>query len=183
MRARYSLVRSCAATYGVPTGFPAQHDVAISRQSSPGREHCVTEHFPGSYELRLRVEPKEIDEQGHVSNVVYVQWMQDAAWAHWRAVASAEAQATVAWAAMRHEIDYDRPALLGDEILVRTWVGPASGLTFERRTEIYRVADMQLLVHAKTLWCPIDPQTLKPKRVSAEVRRQFSSDAAGVRHS
>ena len=41
-----------------------------------------------SYELRLRVEPSHIDEQGHVSNVVYVQWMQDAAWAHWKAVAT-----------------------------------------------------------------------------------------------
>ena len=130
---------------------------------------------PTSHELRLRVEPAHIDEQGHVSNVVYVQWMQDAAWAHWRAVASAEAQASVAWAAMRHEIDYDAPALLGDEILVRTWVGALTGLTFDRRTEIYRLPDRRLLAHARTLWCPIDPQTLRPKRVSAEVRAQFSA--------
>ena len=128
-----------------------------------------------SYELTLRVAAAHIDEQGHVSNVVYVQWMQDAAWAHWKAIASPEAQASIGWAVMRHEIDYDAPALPGDEILVHTEVGPASGLTFERRTWIYRLPDRKPLLHARTLWCPIDPKTLRPKRVPADVRAQFSA--------
>ena len=35
---------------------------------------------------------------------------------------------------LRHEIDYKTPATLRDEIVLRTWVGKATRLTFERFT-------------------------------------------------
>jgi acyl-CoA thioester hydrolase len=62
--------------------------------------------------------------------------VQDVATAHWRALASAKAQQRIGWVVLRHEIDYKAPACLGDEILLRTWVGKATRLTFERFTEI-----------------------------------------------
>jgi acyl-CoA thioester hydrolase len=55
-----------------------------------------------------------------------------------------------------------------------TWVGEATRLTFERFTEIRRKSDGRLLSQARTLWCPIDAQTGRPVRVSADVRAQFS---------
>jgi acyl-CoA thioester hydrolase len=76
---------------------------------------------------------------------------------------------------LRHEIDYKTPATLDDEIVLRTWVGKATRLTFERFTEIRRKSDHQLFSQARTLWCPIDVQTGRPMRVSAEVREQFST--------
>lgn len=102
--------------------------------------------------------------------------MQDIALAHWRTVASPDAQATLGWVALRHEIDYLRPALLGDEIHVKTWVGHAEGLSFERRTEIDRVSDGKPLAKARTLWCPVDLRSGRPRRVSAEIRAQFSAE-------
>jgi acyl-CoA thioester hydrolase len=59
-------------------------------------------------------------------------------------------------------------------VVLRTWVGKATRLTFERFTEILRDRDGRLLSEARTLWCPIDAQTGRPVRVSAEVRAQFS---------
>lgn len=129
---------------------------------------------PASFEQRRRVEASDLDDQAHVNNVVYVQWVHDIALAHWRTVASAEAQATLGWVALRHEIDYLRPAVLGDEIRVHTRVGPAVGLSFERHTEIRRGADDSLLAKARTLWCPVDLRTGRPRRVSAGIRAQFS---------
>lgn len=117
----------------------------------------------------------DIDEQNHVNNTVYLRWVQDVATAHWRAIASPEAQATIGWIVLRHEIDYKAPAMLGDEIVLRTWVGKASRLTFERFTEIRRQRDRQLLSQARTLWCPINEQTGRPTRVPAEVHTQFST--------
>ena len=76
---------------------------------------------------------------------------------------------------LRHEIDYKAPATLDDEIVLRTWVGKASRLTFERFTEIRRKNDDQLLAQARTLWCPINAQTGRPTRVSEDVRKQFST--------
>jgi acyl-CoA thioester hydrolase len=127
------------------------------------------------FEMIIPVLPGDIDEQNHVNNTVYLRWIQDVATAHWRAVASPKAQETISWVVLRHEIDYKGPATLGDEMVLRTWVGKATRLTFERFTEIRRNRDGRLLSEARTLWCPIDAPTGRPVRVSEEVRSRFST--------
>jgi acyl-CoA thioester hydrolase len=126
------------------------------------------------FEMTVSVSPNDIDEQNHVNNTVYLRWVQEVATAHWRAVATPEAQKAIGWVVLRHEIDYKTPAGLENKVLLRTWVGKASRLTFERFTEIHRTSDRQLLSKARTLWCPINAQTGRPMRVPAEVRAQFS---------
>lgn len=126
------------------------------------------------FELSIPVQPADIDELGHVNNVVYLRWVQEAAVAHWRAAATAAQQATVAWVVLRHEIDYKRAARMGEEVIARTWVGTASTHSFERHTEIVRATDRSLLARARTLWCPIDKQSGRPIRVDPEVRERFS---------
>jgi acyl-CoA thioester hydrolase len=122
----------------------------------------------------MAVLPEDIDEQNHVNNAVYLRWIQEVATAHWCAVAPADAQENIGWVVLRHEIDYKTPACLGDEIVLRTWVGKSTRLRFERFTEIRRSGDDRLLSNARTLWCPINTQTARPVRVPAEVREQFS---------
>lgn len=124
--------------------------------------------------MAVSVQPDDIDGQNHVNNTVYLRWVQDVANAHWKSLAGADAQETIGWVVVRHEIDYKMPANLGDEIVLRTWVGQASRLKFERFTEIKRKADGRLLAQARTLWVPIDANTGKPTRVSADVRARFS---------
>ena len=126
------------------------------------------------FELPIRVEPADIDELGHVNNVTYVRWVQEAAVAHWTAVAPAAAQARLLWVVLRHEIDYKQAAHLGEDIVARTWVGAATRVRFERHTEILRVTDRSVLARARTVWCPIDAGTRRPTAVTAEVRAQFS---------
>jgi acyl-CoA thioester hydrolase len=126
------------------------------------------------FELPIQVLADDIDELGHVNNVVYLRWVQDAAVAHWRAAATPAMQAEVVWVAVRHEIDYKRPAMPGDALIARTWVGPAGRRSFERHTEIVRASDARLLAQARTIWCPVDPVTLKATDVSAAVRERFS---------
>jgi acyl-CoA thioester hydrolase len=126
------------------------------------------------FEISVSVMPEDIDGQNHVNNTVYLRWIQDVATAHWQAIASSEAQESIGWVVLRHEIDYKAPACLGDDVLLRTWVGKASRLTFERFTETLRKSDGQLLSKARTLWCPINAQTGRPVRVPVKVREQFS---------
>lgn len=126
------------------------------------------------YKLEVPVRPEDIDEQNHVNNTVYLRWVQEIAVAHWRSLASAEEQDLVSWVVLRHEIDYKTPAGRGDKVELTTWVGKASRLTFERFTEIRRRSDGQLLSKARTLWCPVDPKSGRPVRVSPELRAQFS---------
>src|SRR6266511_663561 len=103
------------------------------------------------FEMIVPVLPGDIDEQNHVNNTVYLRWVQDVATAHWRAIASSEAQEAIGWGVVRHESDYETPATLDDEIVLHTWVGKATRLTFERFTEIRRKSDRQLLSTARTL--------------------------------
>jgi acyl-CoA thioester hydrolase len=149
-----------------PAAPPPNH---AGRPSRPG---------PERFELAIKVQEADIDQLGHVNNVVYLKWVQDAAVAHWRAVATREQQAALVWVVIRHEIDYANAARLGDDVVAQTWVGVASRRTFERHTEIRRVRDQKLLARARTLWCPIDVGTGKPARVDAEVRARFSVASA-----
>ncbi len=128
-----------------------------------------------AHEITVEVDPVDIDDLGHVNNIVYLRWMQDAATAHWRAAAPSDAVDTVAWVVRRHEIDYRHPAMPGDRIVVRTWIGAAEGLTFERLTEILRASDRRVLAEGRTLWIPVDVRSGRPTRVSEEVRRRFST--------
>lgn len=138
--------------------------------------HRTTPAAP--FELRLVVHPGDIDQLGHVNNVVYLRWVQEAAVAHWRAAAEPADQAALAWVVVRHEIDYLRAAQPDDAILARTWVGAVVGRDFERHTEIRRARDHKVLARARTLWCPVDPATGRRAEPSAAVRARFSVPVA-----
>ena len=132
------------------------------------------------FEVPITVREADIDELGHVNNVVYLRWVQEAATAHWRVLASEDERARLLWVVIRHEIDYKRPAMLGDAVVARTWVGEADGLAFERHTEIVWSADRKLLARARTLWCPIDAKTMRPVEPGEEVRARFSRKSTAL---
>ena len=74
--------------------------------------------------IELMVPDSAIDANGHVNNVVYVGWLQDAGTAHWNARFDEATRAKWSWVATRHEIDYLRGIEPGAEgVVARTWVG------------------------------------------------------------
>jgi acyl-CoA thioester hydrolase len=126
------------------------------------------------FEISIDVQPEDIDMLGHVSNIVYVRWIQEAAIAHWSTLAPRDDQEKLVWVVRRHEIDYKKAAMEGDTVLVQTWIGTASRIAFDRHTEILRASDQRLLAQARTVWCPLDRETGKPTDVSPEIRSLFS---------
>ena len=123
------------------------------------------------FEHSFVVQSEDIDRQGHVNNVRYVQWIQDVAVAHWLSRATNEQKAEITWVVLRHEVDYLRPAFENEEITASTWVGVPEGAKWERFTEIRR-AD-KILVKAKSVWCALDTKRLRPRRVDAELKETF----------
>ena len=117
------------------------------------------------------VDAVDIDEQGHVNNVAYLRWIQEVAVAHWRHAATEEMLAKYSWVVIRHEIDYKKPAFVGEEITVSTWVGEWTRATCERFTDIHRGDDQ--LVKGRTMWCMIDRATTRPARISGELMDRF----------
>ena len=114
---------------------------------------------------------EDIDTQGHVNNVAYVKWIQDVAVAHWFSVTTEEARKKHIWMVTRHEIDYKKQAFENEEIVVTTWVGEPTRISWERLTEIRR--GEYLLVKARSVWCLIDRETLKPTRITSELKKLF----------
>jgi acyl-CoA thioester hydrolase len=127
-----------------------------------------------SFELPIVVRAEDIDDLGHVNNVVYLRWMQQAASAHWVAAAGAELRGSVHWVVIRHEIDYKAPAFLGERLEVRTRVGEATAATWERLTEVRRVGDDKLLARCRSVYVALDPETSRPRRVDASLRAPFA---------
>jgi acyl-CoA thioester hydrolase len=128
------------------------------------------------FEYFHTVEANEIDEQGHANNVVYVAWMQDAALAHSAALGWTPEryhQMGMGWVARRHTIEYLRPALLGDRIVVETHVADMKKVTSTRVYRIVRRADQVVLAKAETNWAFIDYATGKPTRIPAEILRAY----------
>lgn len=125
------------------------------------------------FEQIYDVSREDIDRMGHVNNVVYLRWVQDIAVAHWMARATPEQIASILWVVVRHEIDYLRQAFDGERLAARTWVGRATAATYERHTEIARVEDDKIIVRARSVWCPVDAVTKRPRRVDAELRARF----------
>lgn len=125
-------------------------------------------------EIEIEVQTSDIDQLGHVNNVVYLKWTQEIATKHWYATASKEQKATLLWVVTRHEIDYKRPAYIEDTVITRTWVGKAERRFFERYTDFRRKSDGKLLAKVKTLWTPVDYQTKRATAVGKDVYEMFS---------
>lgn len=129
------------------------------------------------FEVPLAVKPEDIDELGHVNNVVYLRWVQDAATAHWRALATTEEQDQWLWVVLRHEIDYLAQARPGDVLVARTWVGEARGARFDRFVEILRGTDGAVLARAKTTWALLDAGSRRLARVPKELAARFQNSS------
>ena len=128
---------------------------------------------PEIFEQKLKVEKSHLDEQNHVNNVQYVQWVQDVAKAHWEARASENIQQKYFWVVVRHEIDYKKQAFLGNQILLQTYVGETSHVKSIRHVIIKNAETGKVLVEAKTTWALMDQETLKLSKISEELKRVF----------
>ena len=130
------------------------------------------------FEHAVSVSPQDIDELGHVNNVVYLRWVQEAAGAHWRTAAPAPLQAEVVWVVLRHEIDYRHAARPGDQVIATTWVGEATGTRFERFVQFTRVSDGVVLADVRSVWCPINDATGRPRRIDPALHDYFMESSS-----
>ena len=119
------------------------------------------------YQHKIEVTGDDIDELGHVNNVVYVRWVQEVASAHWEHAAPTALKTKYAWVVLRHEIDYKNPAFLKDEITGFTWVGEHHGARFDRFVRIQ--CESRVLAEAKTSWCLLDAKSFRPIRIPDEI--------------
>ncbi|MBC7767185.1 MAG: acyl-CoA thioesterase [Phycisphaerales bacterium] len=126
------------------------------------------------FSQRFPIDAADIDELGHVNNIVYLRYAQEIAIAHWRSRATAEMLANFVWVVMRHEIDYRAALMLGDDVEVRTWVDDAArGPAWARFVEIYKAGAEKPSAQIKSNWCLLDAKTRRIRRVPPELVARF----------
>jgi acyl-CoA thioester hydrolase len=126
---------------------------------------------PAVYSYTFPIPPAAIDDNGHVNNVHYVQWMQDLAVRHYESIGGVTpTQALGAtWVVRSHTIEYLRPAFAGQEIEARTWVVNLHRVRSLRRYEFIRRQDGKLLVRGATEWVFVDIKTGYPMPIPENI--------------
>jgi len=126
------------------------------------------------FEKTITVSKEDLDDLNHVNNVRYVQWVQDIAKEHWLTYATQDILDTYAWFLVNHFIEYKSEALLGDNLLLKTYVPKVEGVTTTRHVEIINTKTNQLVVKSKAKWCLIDVETQKPTRIIPKIAELFN---------
>jgi acyl-CoA thioester hydrolase len=129
------------------------------------------------YRYELTVSKEAEDQNGHVNNVEYLRWMQDAAMKHSEAVGCTRATNALGatWVIRTHKIEYLKPAFAGDQIAVITWVSNLRRVQSLRKYKIVRPADRVLLACGETDWVFVDAQKGTLRSIPKEVKSAFQT--------
>ena len=115
------------------------------------------------FTMSFSVGPDDIDLLNHVNNRVYLRWMEEAATAHaarcgW--TFGDLKKVNRAWVARQHWIEYLKPALLGDNLTLYTWVQSSKRFSSLRRYALKR--GNELLTVGATEWVLINLEKRTP---------------------
>jgi len=129
---------------------------------------------PKIYEKKITVSKEDIDFNGHVNNLKYLEWMINVAMEH----SSFEGFGVeyykthgVSWVAKKHCIEYKLPAFEGDELVLKTWIDEVKRLSVIRKYEIYK--NDRLISGGFSEWVFVDFETKRPKKIPEEIINRF----------
>jgi acyl-CoA thioester hydrolase len=124
------------------------------------------------YQFDIPVTAEALDRNGHVNNVVYIQWLQDAAIRHAKAggCMAATTAAGAIWVVRTHFIEYFAPAFAGDTLTMLTWVVNFQKVRSLRKYKIIRAADQTVVARAETDWVFVNAKTGRPLTIPDEVK-------------
>ncbi len=132
--------------------------------------------MPKIFHHRFTVNQDAIDGNGHVNNVVYVQWMQDVAILHSNHQGGTEEkhlELGSTWIVRSHQIEYLSPSFEGDEIEALTWVSDMKRVSSLRKYQFRRASDQTLLAKAETRWVYIDLEQGRPVLIHKDIQNAF----------
>ena len=133
--------------------------------------------YPDPHLTPVVVGDDVIDRMGHANNTAYVQWFEVAAWQHTEDLGlgwDLYQRLNRGFVARETRIEYLRPALHGERLLVATWIiQNDQRLSMQRGYQIVREQDGVTLVRGSTQWVCVALDTGKPKRMPEEFVRGY----------
>ncbi|AZV46433.1 acyl-CoA thioesterase [Nautilia sp. PV-1] len=129
---------------------------------------------PKIFEKHIVVKKEDIDFNGHVNNLKYLEWMINIAMEH----STHEGFGVdyykkhgVSWVARKHCIEYRLPAFEGDELILKTWIDEVKKLLVIRKYEIYK--NDKLITSGFSEWVFVDFKTQRPKKIPEDIIKKF----------
>lgn len=139
----------------------------------------------GAFAIFIRVRFHEVDSLGHVNNAAYLNYLEQAAIDHAAYLGLSMTRSRElggVFIARRHEMLFQRPALVGDLLRVVTWLGEARGARIERHYRIYReTAELTELPVAGRVLTAEEAAVESDVLVQATTEWVFASEAGQVR--
>jgi acyl-CoA thioester hydrolase len=134
---------------------------------------------PGMFTLRQQVEWRDLDQAQHVNNAAYMAYIENCgigvAAAHgWTMTRMMEAGFGLV--ARRYRIEYQQPAVFGDELEIATWLSPPRRSSVVRHYTVSRLMDGQLLARAHVTWVWVDLATGHPIRIPDGFMADFTTN-------
>lgn len=128
------------------------------------------------YSRIIQVKADHLDELLHVNNVQYLHWMMESAEAHWQLLAPQVIREEFIWVVRKHSIEYTGQAVEGDELLLKTWTGEASGACWWRHFTIEKANSRTQLINAATQFALVNRMNGKPHPVRSNIISIFQDN-------
>jgi acyl-CoA thioester hydrolase len=118
----------------------------------------------------------DLDFMGHVNNSRYLLWLQEAVLDHWKHVAPPATFAETLWIALRHEIEYLKPAYQGQNLIISVQLLDLHGVRASYESCVMRAGI--ILTKIRSQWCSINASTGRPYRLDRVLQRQIMSGSS-----
>lgn len=128
------------------------------------------------YCKKIVVEASDIDENGHVNNLRYMEWFIDIAVEHsdMLGVGFISLQkSNRTWMAKEHHISYKLSAFEGDELELCTWVDSVKSVQSVRKYELKNISSDKVICEGWTNWVFVDFTTFRPQKIPQELIEKY----------
>lgn len=118
--------------------------------------------------LQATVQAHHIDLMRHTNNLVYLQWLEDVAWAHSAALGLGPAEYEALGHGMvvrQHELTYVQATRLGEALVLGTWLTAIDRLNLHRHYQFIRVDDGQTVFRGHTHFVCVDIEHGRVRRM------------------
>jgi acyl-CoA thioester hydrolase len=134
--------------------------------------------LPDPFTIDVLVEERHIDLMRHTNNVVYLQWLEDLAWAHSVSLGLGPAEYEELGHGMvvrQHELTYLQATRLGERLTLATWLTHADKLTLRRHYQFVRPVDGVTVFRGKTHFVCVDIAQGKVRRMPPRFTETYTA--------
>lgn len=134
------------------------------------------------FTLPITVQADHIDLMQHTNNVVYLQWLEDVAWAHSARVGLGPDEYTALGHGMvvkQHLLNYLQATRLGEALLLGTWLTGIDKLSLHRNYQLVRLSDGATVLRGRTHFVCVEIASGRVRRMPPEFFNVYSAAVRG----